>query len=187
MILVHIDRLLMPHIKEALREKIILLSGPRQCGKTTLAQMLEPDHDYVNYDSVKHRLILQELSWDRQRKLLILDELHKMKKWKTWLKGVFDTEGISPQLLVTGSAHMDVYRKGGDSLAGRYFSCRLHPFTVKEASLFMDSKDAFKRLIAVGGFPEPFLKNDIVFAKRWRRSHIDIVLSLVFTVVLILK
>lgn len=81
-----------------------------------------------------------------------------------------------PALLVTGSARLDMYRKGGDSLAGRYFAYRLYPFTVREASAFIDSAEALDRLVAVGGFPEPFLKNNPEFARRWRRSHLDTVL-----------
>ncbi len=126
----------------------ILLTGPHSCGKTTLAKQLNPDFDYFNYDSDKDRLALKEKSWDRNKPLIILDELHKMKDWKRWLKGIYDTEGIPPQLLVTGSARLDVHRKAGDSLAGRYFLYRLHPLDLKEASQYwQDNHDnLFDRL-----------------------------------------
>ena len=86
-----------------IRQKIVLLTGPRQCGKTTLSLMLEPDHQYLNYDLAEHRLLIAEKSWDRNRSLIIFDELHKMDKWKSWLKGIYDVEGIPPGLMVTGS------------------------------------------------------------------------------------
>jgi len=164
------------NITEDLKEKIVLLSGPRQVGKTTLSKQLKQSYYYLNYDSSSDRKIVSSQQWDRDVPLVILDEIHKMKKWKSWIKGIYDTEGVRPQLLLTGSARLDVYRKGGDSLAGRHFSYRLHPFTIKEASSFINPQEALQRIMKVGGFPEPFLKNDPVFAKRWRRRHIDTVL-----------
>lgn len=164
------------HIQKDMKTKIVLLSGPRQVGKTTLSKHLSPSFGYYNFDSAPDRKMIKDREWDRDVPLVIFDELHKMKKWKSWIKGVFDTEGIPPGLLVTGFARMDVYRKGGDSLAGRYFSYRLHPLTVKEAAPIVKPKEAFERLVSVGGFPEPFLNGSEAFAKRWRRSHIDTVL-----------
>jgi len=46
--------------------------------------------------------VIKKSEWDRSSDLVIFDEIHKMKKWKTWLKGIYDTEGCSPRLLVTG-------------------------------------------------------------------------------------
>jgi predicted AAA+ superfamily ATPase len=161
-----------------LKEKIVFLSGPRQVGKTTLSRQLIPDHVYLNFDASRDRRIIMSEEWDRETKLVVFDELHKMKKWKSWIKGIYDTEGISPALLVTGSARLDIYRKGGDSLAGRFFSYRLHPFTVKEIceSTQEDASSALQKILRLGGFPEPYLKNSEKFAKRWRRTHIDTIL-----------
>lgn len=115
--------------------------------------------------------------WERDVQLVIFDELHKMKKWKSWIKGIYDSEGTSPSLLVTGSARLDTYKKGGESLAGRFFSFRLHPLTVKEICHYLDEKPeaALDKLIKFGGFPEPYLKNSETFAKRWRRVHTDVI------------
>lgn len=162
-------------ILKDLPRKIIFLTGPRQCGKTTLSKQLNPAFDYLNYDAGEDRLMLQKKAWDRHKKLIIFDELHKMKNWKSWLKGVYDTEGTAPHLLVTGSAKLNTYRKVGDSLAGRYFQYRLHPLDMKEAWDFWqtDGEEIFRRLFSCGGFPEPFLKNSEIYYKRWRSSHLD--------------
>lgn len=171
-------RYLEKYILEDLKGKIIFLSGPRQVGKTTLSQQLLPSYMYLNFDSTTDRKIIKAEEWARDLQLLIFDELHKMKNWKTWIKGIYDTEGVPPSILVTGSARLNVYKKGGDSLAGRFFSYRLHPLTVKEICEYLqeDPKDALNKLINLGGFPEPYLKNTPNYAKRWRRTHIDTII-----------
>lgn len=173
------NRYLQQAILHDLANKIVLVTGPRQCGKTTLAKLLYDNYDYFNYDLAEHRLALQQKSWDRGQKLIIFDELHKKKDWKRWLKGIFDTGGIPPQLLVTGSAKLDTHKKVGDSLAGRYFQYRLHPIDLQEAKHYLPNKseqDLFEQLWYCSGFPEPFLKGEVNYYKRWRRSHLDIIL-----------
>jgi predicted AAA+ superfamily ATPase len=122
--------------------------------------------------------MIRELEWDRKTPLVIFDELHKMKNWKSWLKGVYDTEGIPPSILVTGSARLDLYRKGGDSMAGRFFSYRLHPLSVREVCDYLKDtpEDAVHHLLQLGGFPEPYLGKDEDAARRWRRTHIDTII-----------
>ena len=166
-----------PIIKD-LKEKIVLLSGPRQVGKTTLSKQLITPYTYLNYDSASDRKMITAQEWDRDVELIIFDELHKMKNWKSWIKGVYDTESIPPALLVTGSARIATMRKGGDSLAGRYFSYRLHPLTVKETCRYLNesSKNSLDKMLVLGGFPEPYLKGKEAFAKRWRRTHIDTII-----------
>lgn len=174
------NRYLAQYIQEDLDKKIILLTGPRRVGKTTLSKMLKNDFDYFNYDSVDDRLALLERSWDRSKPLIISDELHKLKNWKSWLKGIFDNEGIPPSIVVTGSARLDTYKKVGDSLAGRFFQFRLHPFDLKEIHALAGSDDPeteLDRLLSFGGFPEPFLNGTHRFYNRWKRSHLDIILK----------
>ena len=123
-------RLLMEAIKKDLNRKFVLLSGPRQVGKTTLTKSIAPTFEYLNYDALKDRKKILKGEWDRSAPLLILDEIHKMKKWKSWLKGIYDTESKT-NTIVTGSAKMDTHKKVGDSMAGRYFQFQLFPFDLK--------------------------------------------------------
>ncbi len=169
------DRFLTDFIRKDMDKKIILLSGPRQAGKTTLSKSLVEDFDYFTYDDVAHRLLLKERNWDRRKPLVIFDELHKMPSWKTWLKAIYDVEGLPPSIVVTGSAHLDAFREMGDSLAGRFFSYRLHPFDVKEVAHAMEPSEALRRIMTVGGFPEPFLENDATFYARWKKTHLDVI------------
>jgi predicted AAA+ superfamily ATPase len=108
--------------------------------------------------------------------LLVFDELHKFPRWKRWIKGIYDVSNDTHSFLVTGSARLDTYRRGGDSLMGRYHYWRLHPFTLDEIPEGISAEEAFNRLMTVGGFPEPFLENDERTARRWRRERFDRVL-----------
>lgn len=174
------ERYLTSYIREDLNHKIILITGPRQCGKTTLSKILDEDFDYFNIDSAQDRLSLQDKSWDRSKPLVIFDELHKMKNWKSWLKGVYDTQGIPPAMVVTGSAKLDTYKKVGDSLAGRFFQFRLHPLDLKEIHTLLavdNMTSALDTLLTVGGFPEPYINGTIRYYNRWKKSHLDIILK----------
>jgi predicted AAA+ superfamily ATPase len=173
-------RYLERYITRDLDSKIVFLTGPRQTGKTTLSKQLTDQYDYFNYDYAEDRLSLLEKSWDRSKQLIIFDESHKLKNWKSWLKGIFDKEGTQPALMVTGSAKLDTYRKAGDSLAGRFFQFRLHPLDLKEINTILGPIDIEKELdilLTVGGFPEPYLNGSQRFYKRWKRSHLDIILK----------
>lgn len=169
-------RSLFPYIQKDLDKKIVLLAGPRQVGKTTLSKTLIKDFEYFNYDASADRKIVNAAQWRKDTDLVILDEVHKMRKWKSWIKGVYDTAGIPPRLLLTGSARLDTFRKAGDSLAGRHFYYRLHPFTLKELKGQMDAEVTLKQLLKFGGFPEPFLSNSERTAARWRKGHLDVIL-----------
>lgn len=173
------NRYLTENIRNDLADKIILITGPRQSGKTTLSRMLVDSFDYFNFDNPQHRISLLDRSWDRKKTLIIFDELHKLKNWKSWIKGVYDTEGIPPSLVVTGSAKLDTYKKVGDSLAGRFFQFRLHPLDLKEI-ISVDpgaaAENALDQLLDVGGFPEPYLRGQTQFYKRWKKSHLDIII-----------
>jgi len=168
------------YILEDLRKKMVFVGGPRQVGKTTLAKsILTKDFSegrYLNWDYDEDRQDILKRKWSEDNTLLVFDELHKFPRWKGWIKGIYDVSHEIHSFLITGSARLDVYRRGGDSLMGRYHYWRLHPFTLDEIPKGFSSKEAFRRLMTVGGFPEPFLAGDERSARRWRRERFDRVL-----------
>lgn len=173
-------RYLSNHIRSDLKKKMVFVGGPRQVGKTTLARSIldgfERGGRYFNWDFDEDRRDILKKRWHAKDRLLVFDELHKYPRWKGWLKGIYDVSGENHAFLVTGSARLDVYRRGGDSLMGRYHYWRLHPFTLDEIPAGIRPDNAFRRLMDVGGFPEPFLDGDEREARRWRRERFDRVL-----------
>jgi predicted AAA+ superfamily ATPase len=161
-----------------LGRKMVFLAGARQVGKTTLAQSLSASFDnvqYLNWDVPNDRRIIQNMGWSPRSGLLVLDEIHKMREWKIFLKGAWDGRAAGQAILVTGSARMDTFRQSGESLAGRYFALRLHPVSVKE---WCDSEGAtpdaaLERILQRGGFPEPFLAETETDAARWRKQYLQ--------------
>ena len=168
-----------------LSKKMVFLGGPRQVGKTTLAQSILKNFSYqkrkkglyLNWDFDEDRYRIMEKIWDEDHQLIVFDELHKYRLWKNWIKGIYDKTHSVHRFLVTGSARLDIYRKGGDSLLGRYHYWRLHPFTLDELPSKMKPGEGLKRLMRVGGFPEPFLDGSEQEARRWRRSRFERVLK----------
>ena len=167
-------RYLYDAILKDVRKKMVFLTGPRQVGKTYLAKDLQREFQgsvYLNNDDVSDIKIIRKRSWPLNSELVILDEIHKMKGWKGFLKGTFDTKGDRQSFLVTGSARLETFRQTGDSLAGRYFLHRLHPLSVKELSDTMQPYEAVAALNRLGGFPEPFLSSSDEQADRWRKQY----------------
>jgi predicted AAA+ superfamily ATPase len=159
-----------------LATKAVVLTGPRQVGKTTLSRQLMQSFgsaQYLNWDVLADRAVLQRQSWNPRAGLLVMDEIHKMPNWKAWLKGVADGRMAGQALLVTGSARMETFRQAGDSLAGRYFAFRLHPISVREwcEQQGVDPATALDHLLERGGFPEPCLAADLIQADRWRAQY----------------
>ena len=154
-----------------------MLTGPRQAGKTTLARQLmagfEPAQ-YLNWDVAADRQLIRAQAWTPKARLVVFDEIHKMRDWKAFLKGAWDGRADSQAMLVTGSARMDTFRQGGESLAGRYFGWRLHPFSVRELmqTQGLAAEPALQRLLRRGGFPEPCLAETDADADRWRAQYV---------------
>lgn len=173
--------------------QMAMLAGPRQVGKTTSARASAGNHRYYTWDRQSDRRLLTQgadaiasdldlaaLGTARQR--LVLDEIHKYRKWKDLLKGLFDVYGEKASIVVTGSARLDFFRRGGDSLMGRYFLYRMHPLSLAElvraapaegpiSPPRRPSTDALEQLLRFGGFPEPFLNASTRFYNRWRRMR----------------
>lgn len=172
------ERYIKKAVEQDLRKKIILITGPRQVGKTTFSKSLIQDFEYLNYDNVFDRKKLHRSDLNFDNVDYIFDELHKMKNWKRWLKGHFDTRKQQNIILVTGSARLDTYKKMGDSLAGRYYQYRLFPLDVKEIvnSLNIEPEKALDGLLELSGFPEPYLSGSKNHYRKWQKSHQDIIL-----------
>ncbi|MFN0039972.1 MAG: ATP-binding protein [Burkholderiales bacterium] len=162
-------RYLLAQIRQDLKRKMVFVAGPRQVGKTTLTRSLAgAASGYLNWDIAEHRerILRREMPTG---KLWLFDEIHKYRSWRGFLKGIFDGRPPGQRILVTGSARLDFYRYGGDSLQGRYHMLRLHPFSVAELGL--RSKNDWLQLLALGGFPEPYLSGSAVQARRWSREY----------------
>ena len=154
--------------------------GPRQVGKTTfaltfLSQPTEKHPGYINWDDISTRGNLLNGELPGGQKIVILDEIHKFARWRSLIKGFYDTNKSEISFIVTGSARLDYYRKGGDSLQGRYHYYRLHPFSLAEVNSNPTIED-FNLLFKFGGFPEPYLRGEEKFLRRWQRERLQRVL-----------
>src|SRR3990167_5374385 len=174
-------------------EEMLFLSGPRQVGKTTTSKSLSElgPYYYFNWDDEDHRAILLEgpakvietagiQQLTQVKPIIAFDEIHKRPDWKNFLKGFFDTYKESVNIIVTGSARLDIYKKGGDSLMGRYFPYRMHPVSVAEiarthmrpmeiAMPYDIGETQFSQLLKFGGYPKPYLQHNQTFSNRWQQ------------------
>lgn len=170
----NLDRYIKKTVISDLESKMVFIGGPRQVGKTTFAVSLlkkpRPDHPaYFNWDVTRLKNEIKAGIFPKDEKLIILDEIHKYKNWRNLIKGLYDTQKNQHQFLITGSARLDYYRKGGDSLLGRYHYHRMHPLTVGELNI--TSLNDMQQLLSLSGFPEPFFKGEEIFKKRWQNER----------------
>ncbi len=183
-------------------KSMILMSGPRQAGKTTFAKIISDSFTnsvYFNWDIpddrtkfINNPAFFESVDRkDNSRPIIVLDEIHKYRDWKNYLKGTFDRFHEDYVFLVTGSGRLDLYQRGGDSLAGRYYQLHLWPFTLSELagnnrlfSEFISNPirvkddlnvekfvDIWKNLSSLSGFPEPFLSSKKTNYTRWSNTY----------------
>ena len=185
------DNILQAHLTS--HQEMLFLSGPRQVGKTTVSKHvknLSTHFIYLNWDNEDHRktilagpsAIVESAHLDvlsNTKPIIVFDEIHKRPEWKNFLKGFYDSYGPEIRILVTGSARLDIYKRGGDSLMGRYFPYRMHPLSVAEClrTEMLNTEIAepseiddreFNALLEFGGFPKPFIQRDRQFSVRWK-------------------
>lgn len=162
-------RYLAEQVSADLRRKMVFVAGPRQVGKTTMArQIVGKAGLYLNWDVPDHREVILRREMPATGGL-VLDEIHKYRSWRNYLKGLVDEPERKLNILVVGSARLDIYRFGGDSLQGRYHFLRLHPFSTAELKL--QRPQELLDLLTLGGFPEPYLSGSQTTARRWSRSY----------------
>ncbi len=183
-------RYLQTQVESDLQEKMVFIGGPRQVGKTTLARHIGerqyPGYSYLNWDNIGNRKTILRAVFDPEAGLVIFDEIHKYRNWKNYIKGQFDVYKDRFHILVTGSARLDLYRRGGDSLMGRYHYLRLHPLSVAELvgsmelvplfgelsfSKSNETQSIVDRLLRFGGFPEPYFRGDARTLRRWHNQR----------------
>jgi uncharacterized protein len=192
------EDILQEHLLE--ERQMAFVAGPRQVGKTTLLKALLNKGDVAfNWDRPAERelilqgsdALLERVGWwdlrsaDAPKFRLAFDEIHKFRYWKRFLKGLFDATDGKASILVTGSARLNIYKRGGDSLMGRYFLYRMHPLSVGELTDRTRKAEAltvlpvpvdeasFEALMRFGGFPEPFLRATDRFHRRWSDLRLE--------------
>jgi predicted AAA+ superfamily ATPase len=163
-------------VKEDLKETMVFVGGPRQVGKTTFALTYLPEASekqpaYLNWDNIAIRSALLKGELPPNEKIIVLDEIHKFARWRNLVKGFYDTGKSEISFIITGSARLDYYSNGGDSLQGRYHYYRLHPFSLPELRADADKRDV-QDLLKYGGFPEPLLRAEEKFWRRWQRERL---------------
>jgi predicted AAA+ superfamily ATPase len=197
-----IDRTAATLVREIIEQdrKMAFVSGPRQVGKTTLAKRYQEQFGqglYLNWDTLSHqkKILIDPLFFEKENRdpqkpfLVVLDEIHKYARWKNYLKGIYDHGKDDFRFLITGSGRLDLFKKGGDSLLGRYFSAPLLPLSLGELSGKLpglnefkqnlssppapssDSREGYSRLLRFSGFPEPFSRGTATFYNRWFSEH----------------
>ncbi len=185
------NRYLTDNILNDLKNKMVFIGGARQVGKTTLARDIISkkfkNSSYYNWDFNLDRKKIISGELPGENSLLIFDEIHKYKKWKTLIKGIYDSYKDKYKIIVTGSARLNIFRRSGDSLQGRYHYYTLHPFSLAELEnicnnihpfeeINFNSKfynSTFESLLTFGGFPEPFLSQDSKTLRRWHNEKLE--------------
>jgi hypothetical protein len=184
-----VERNCVKPVIEDLEKKMVFISGPRQVGKTTMARRIiaQKGGSYFNWDDREDQKRILTGAWPPGGGIIVLDEIHKYPRWKNLIKGHFDKLSATHHFIITGSARLNVYRRGGDSLQGRYHHHRLHPFSVAEVEGHSKLPNPFaplpvsdrnmaatsSHLLKFGGYPEPFISASDRALRRWHKEHFD--------------
>jgi predicted AAA+ superfamily ATPase len=168
-------RIYLEPIRKDLAKKMVFMGGPRQVGKTTLATSLIDGYRdghpaYLSWDNELARKTIIKEAWPKDEPLIVFDEIHKRNGWQGLVKGFWDTWKNTQRFLLTGSARLDVFRKGGDSMLGRYHYYRIHPYTLPELGSTPANLDT---LFKFGGFPEPLLERNETELRRWHLQRVS--------------
>ena len=196
---------------------MVFLAGPRQVGKTVLAKQwlnkMGCSSLYYNWDDISTRqayLADSRFFESRARSLgipdpwIVFDEIHKRNRWRDILKGTYDIFREDFRFLITGSARLDLFRRSGDSLVGRYNLFHMMPLNIAEIvgmrpelcflrekkigelikhfennisqSLVPEIEDAHENLLSYGPFPEPFLRQNERFSRKWHQDYISLII-----------
>lgn len=190
-------RFVLPRLNEALEDTpVVLIHGPRQCGKTTLARAVgdKAGYAYVSFDNdvLRASVLADPLGFvaDLPGKA-VLDEVQRVPELFTALKAAVDRDRRPGRFILTGSANVLLVPRLADSLAGRMEILRLHPFAQAEMSgkqssflgaLFGDgfktgerarlSKELAER-IAAGGYPAALARSSPRRRVTWYRDYIE--------------
>ena len=190
--------------RELTREnRMVFLAGARRVGKTTLGDMIAqsyPNHVYMNWEipedrtrMIRNPAFFEEVERkDESTPFVMFDEINRHRGWRKYLKGVYDRVEGDYQFLLAGSSRLDYPQRRGDSLAGRYYSLHLWPFTQAELGRANLSPEAFfenpqqvcmerqsdlralwQTLAEQSGFPEPFLSGRKTSYRRWSASYAE--------------
>jgi predicted AAA+ superfamily ATPase len=189
-------RLATTQVQEALLDTpVILIHGPRQCGKTTLAQFAAPDHSYITFDD---QATLEAAQFDpvgfvkRLPEYVILDEVQHVPELFRAIKLSVDLNRKAGRFVLTGSANVLLLPSLSDSLAGRMEIINLLPLAYAETSKKssptllqrlinnqideLDHGQAQKPLsqrVIEGGFPEPLTRESYSRKRRWFDSYLQ--------------
>lgn len=172
------ERIYTKYILSDLQKKMVFIGGPRQIGKTTLAKKILSNYSataYLNWDNEIDKKVINANSWAKELELVVFDEIHKRKGWQNLIKGAWDKWNEVQNYIVTGSARLNIFRKGGDSMLGRYHYYQIHPFSLPELGV---SRANLLKLLKFGGFPEPLISEDEVELKRWHTSRVSKVVNI---------
>jgi predicted AAA+ superfamily ATPase len=170
-----INRHLTNQIKESLKHfPVVAITGPRQCGKSTLAKYLLGTKDlvYLDLEKLSDLRKLDEAEWYLQSnkdKLICLDEIQRKPDIFPLLRSLTDEWGRVGSFIILGSASRDLLRQTSETLAGRISYKRLTPFLWSE----INNSGSMEKYLLRGGFPGSYLAKSDLISLEWKENFIS--------------